>query len=152
MATVAERVSVLETKVDNFNEKLDDVKPWQDELADMTSSLCKTGWHHDGSQVCHDDLTRRWTPARSRSRWMRMWAMTCSPAWIGRCDWGSPGCGWWWVTPVWYRRAGKSRGLCRRGWSVVSFWACRTPWAHLRDCAKKWRETAISVANDRATA
>jgi DNA repair exonuclease SbcCD ATPase subunit len=26
MASVAERVSVLETKVDNFNEKLDDVK------------------------------------------------------------------------------------------------------------------------------
>jgi uncharacterized protein with PhoU and TrkA domain len=26
MATVAERVSVLETKVDNFNEKLDDLK------------------------------------------------------------------------------------------------------------------------------
>ena len=39
MATVAERVSVLETKVDNFNEKLDDVKQ---DITNNHSSLVET--------------------------------------------------------------------------------------------------------------
>jgi DNA repair exonuclease SbcCD ATPase subunit len=39
MATVAERVSVLETKVDNFNEKLDDVK---DDITSNHTSLIET--------------------------------------------------------------------------------------------------------------
>jgi len=39
MATVAERVSVLETKVDNFNEKLDDVKT---DITSNHTSLVKT--------------------------------------------------------------------------------------------------------------
>ena len=37
MATVAERVSVLETKVDNFDEKFDDIK--QDITSNQTSLL-----------------------------------------------------------------------------------------------------------------
>ena len=39
MATVAERVSVLETKVDSFNEKLDDVKQ---DITDNHASLVET--------------------------------------------------------------------------------------------------------------
>lgn len=38
MATVAERVSVLETKVDNFNEKLDDVKQ---DITSNHETLCE---------------------------------------------------------------------------------------------------------------
>jgi N-acetylglutamate synthase/N-acetylornithine aminotransferase len=39
MATVAERVSVLETKVDNFDEKFDDIKS---DITNNQASLVKT--------------------------------------------------------------------------------------------------------------
>lgn len=54
MATVAERVSVLETKVDNFNEKLDDIK--QDVSANHTDLKTQLKTMYDASCQQHAEL------------------------------------------------------------------------------------------------
>ena len=54
MATVAERVSVLETKVENFNEKLDDIK--QDVSANHTDLKTQLKTMYDASCQQHAEL------------------------------------------------------------------------------------------------
>ena len=54
MATVAERVSVLETKVDNFDEKFDDIK--QDITVNHTGLLSKLSEMQTASTTQHAEM------------------------------------------------------------------------------------------------
>jgi hypothetical protein len=70
MATVAERVSVLETKVDNFNEKLDDVK--QDITANHTSIIDTLKTMRDESTSQHNELAGKVKDLQTvKDKWMR---------------------------------------------------------------------------------
>jgi len=69
MATVAERVSVLETKVDNFNEKLDDVK--QDITANHTSLVDTLKDMREESTKQHNELAGKVKDLQSvKDKWM----------------------------------------------------------------------------------
>jgi len=70
MATVAERVSVLETKVDNFNEKLDDVKK---DITDNHSSLIDTLKEmRDESTKQHGELAGKVKDLQQiKDKWMK---------------------------------------------------------------------------------
>jgi phage shock protein A len=69
MATVAERVSVLETKVDNFNEKLDDVK--QDITANHTSLVDTLKTMREESTKQHNELAGKVKDLQTvKEKWM----------------------------------------------------------------------------------
>ena len=70
MASVAERVSVLETKVDNFNEKLDDVKK---DITDNHSSLIDTLKEmRDESTAQHGELASKVKDLQQiKDKWMK---------------------------------------------------------------------------------
>jgi hypothetical protein len=70
MASVAERVSVLETKVDNFNEKLDDVK--QDITNNHTSLVVTLKTMRDESTAQHGELAGKVKDLQQiKDKWMK---------------------------------------------------------------------------------
>jgi phage shock protein A len=70
MASVAERVSVLETKVDNFNEKLDDVKG--DITANHTSIIDTLKAMRDESTAQHGELAGKVKDLQQiKDKWMK---------------------------------------------------------------------------------
>jgi hypothetical protein len=70
MASVAERVSVLETKVDNFNEKLDDVK--QDITNNHTSLVETLKTMRDESTAQHGELAGKVKDLQQiKDKWMK---------------------------------------------------------------------------------
>ena len=70
MASVAERVSVLETKVDNFNEKLDDVKQ---DITDNHHTLCEQlKSMQDASTKQHGELAGKIKELQTvKDKWMK---------------------------------------------------------------------------------
>lgn len=73
MASVAERVSVLETKVDNFNEKLDDVKG--DITANHESLIQTLKTMRDESTTQHNELAGKVKDLQTlKDKWIK-WGM-----------------------------------------------------------------------------
>lgn len=86
MATVAERVSVLETKVDNFNEKLDDVK--QDITANHTSLVETLKTMREESTKQHGELAGKVKDLQTlKDKWIKYGmiglAFAAGAGWIG---------------------------------------------------------------------
>jgi N-acetylglutamate synthase/N-acetylornithine aminotransferase len=86
MATVAERVSVLETKVDNFNEKLDDVK--QDITANHTSLVETLKSMREESTKQHGELAGKVKDLQQvKEKWIKYTmiglAFAAGAGWIG---------------------------------------------------------------------
>lgn len=89
MATVAERVSVLETKVDNFNEKLDDVK--NDITSNHATLLTQLQAMQEASTKQHGELAGKIKDLEGiKDRWMK-WTMivlafAAGAGWIGNAN------------------------------------------------------------------
>ena len=86
MATVAERVSVLETKVDNFNEKLDDVK--SDITTNHTSLLTKLTEMQTASTSQHAEMAGKIRDLQQvKEKWVKYTmialAFAAGAGWIG---------------------------------------------------------------------
>ena len=86
MATVAERVSVLETKVDNFNEKLDDVK--QDITSNHTSLLTRLTEMQTASTTQHAEMASKIKDLQIvKEKWIKYsmiaLAFAAGAGWIG---------------------------------------------------------------------
>lgn len=86
MATVAERVSVLETKVDNFNEKLDDVK--QDITSNHTSLLTRLTEMQTASTTQHAEMAGKIKELQTvKEKWIKYsmiaLAFAAGAGWIG---------------------------------------------------------------------
>ena len=86
MATVAERVSVLETKVENFNEKFDDIK--QDITSNQTSLLNTLSEMRDASTTQHADMAAKIKDLQQiKDKWMKYGmiglAFAAGAGWIG---------------------------------------------------------------------
>lgn len=71
MATVTERVSVLETKIDNFDEKLDDLKVEVKESHEDIKTQLKT--MYDASCTQHAELATKIKDLEGfKNKWMYM--------------------------------------------------------------------------------
>jgi hypothetical protein len=70
MATVTERVSVLETKVDNFNEKFDDIR--QDITTNQTSLVGTLREMRDASTNQHAEMAEQIKDLQQiKDKWMK---------------------------------------------------------------------------------
>lgn len=86
MATVAERVSVLETKVDNFDEKFDDIK--QDITANQTSLIATLKEMREASTTQHSEMAVKIKDLQTvKDKWIRYGmvglAFAAGAGWIG---------------------------------------------------------------------
>jgi N-acetylglutamate synthase/N-acetylornithine aminotransferase len=86
MATVAERVSVLETKVDNFDEKFDDIK--NDITSNQTSLIATLSEMRDASTSQHADMAAKIKDLQQiKDKWikysMMALAFAAGAGWIG---------------------------------------------------------------------
>jgi len=86
MATVAERVSVLETRVENFNEKLDDVK--QDITSNHSSLLTKLTEMQTASTTQHAEMASKIKDLQQvKEKWIKYsmiaLAFAAGAGWIG---------------------------------------------------------------------
>lgn len=86
MATVAERVSVLETKVDNFDEKFDDIK--QDITSNQTSLLATLKEMRDASTSQHAEMAGKIKDLQTvKDKWIKYsmvaLAFAAGAGWIG---------------------------------------------------------------------
>lgn len=86
MATVAERVSVLETKVDNFNEKLDDVK--SDITSNHSSILTRLTEMQTASTAQHAEMAGKIKDLQTvKEKWVKYTmialAFAAGAGWIG---------------------------------------------------------------------
>ena len=86
MATVAERVSVLETKVDNFDEKFDDIK--SDIVSNHSSLLIKLNEMQTASTTQHAEMATKIKDLQTvKEKWVRYamigLAFAAGAGWIG---------------------------------------------------------------------
>jgi hypothetical protein len=86
MATVAERVSVLETKVDNFDEKFDDIK--LDITNNQTSLIETLKEMRDASTSQHADMAAKIKDLQQvKEKWIKYsmiaLAFAAGAGWIG---------------------------------------------------------------------
>jgi N-acetylglutamate synthase/N-acetylornithine aminotransferase len=86
MATVAERVSVLETKVDNFDEKFDDIR--QDITTNQLSLIGTLKEMRDASTSQHADMAAKIKDLQQiKDKWikysMMALAFAAGAGWIG---------------------------------------------------------------------
>ena len=86
MATVAERVSVLETKVENFNEKFDDIK--QDITSNQASLLDTLKDMRDASTIQHAEMAGKIKDLQTlKDKWLKYsmvaLAFAAGAGWIG---------------------------------------------------------------------
>jgi len=86
MATVAERVSVLETKVDNFDEKFDDIK--QDITSNQTSLLQTLKEMREASTTQHAEMADKIKDLQTvKDKWIKYGmiglAFAAGAGWIG---------------------------------------------------------------------
>jgi N-acetylglutamate synthase/N-acetylornithine aminotransferase len=86
MATVAERVSVLETKVDNFDEKFDDIK--QDITSNQTSLLQTLKEMREASTTQHAEMAGKIKDLQTvKDKWIKysmiVLAFAAGAGWIG---------------------------------------------------------------------
>ena len=86
MATVAERISVLETRVENFNEKLDDVK--QDITSNHSSLLTKLSEMQTASTTQHAEMAGKIKDLQTlKDKWIKYsmvaLAFAAGAGWIG---------------------------------------------------------------------
>ena len=86
MATVAERVSVLETKVDNFNEKFDDIK--LDITSNQASLLNTLSEMREASTSQHADMAAKIKDLQQiKDKWIKYsmiaLAFAAGAGWIG---------------------------------------------------------------------
>ena len=86
MATVTERVSVLETKVENFNEKFDDIK--QDITSNQASLLNTLSEMREASTTQHADMAGKIKDLQTlKDKWIRYGmiglAFAAGAGWIG---------------------------------------------------------------------
>jgi len=86
MATVAERVSVLETKVDNFAEKMDDVK--SDISTNQTTLLQTLKEMREASTTQHAEMASKIKDLEGfRNKWIKYgmigMAFAAGAGWIG---------------------------------------------------------------------
>ena len=86
MATVAERVSVLETKVENFDEKFDDIR--QDITTNQTSLIGTLKEMRDASTTQHADMAAKIKDLQQiKDKWMKYGmialAFAAGAGWIG---------------------------------------------------------------------
>ena len=86
MATVAERVSVLETKVDNFDEKFDDIK--NDITSNQTSLIATLSEMRDASTSQHAEMAAKIKDLQVlKDKWikysMMALAFAAGAGWIG---------------------------------------------------------------------
>jgi hypothetical protein len=86
MATVAERVSVLETKVDNFDEKFDDIK--LDITNNQTSLITTLKEMRDASTSQHADMAAKIKDLQQvKEKWIKYsmiaLAFAAGAGWIG---------------------------------------------------------------------
>ena len=86
MATVAERVSVLETKVDNFDEKFDDIK--QDIVSNHSGILTKLTEMQTASTTQHAEMANKIKDLQTlKDKWVKYsmvaLAFAAGAGWIG---------------------------------------------------------------------
>ena len=86
MATVAERVSVLETKVDNFDEKFDDIK--SDIVSNHSSLLTKLTEMQTASTSQHAEMAGKIKDLQTlKDKWVKYsmvaLAFAAGAGWIG---------------------------------------------------------------------
>ena len=86
MATVAERVSVLETKVDNFDEKFDDIK--QDITTNQNSLIATLKEMRTASTTQHAEMADKIKDLQQiKDKWMKYGmvalAFAAGAGWIG---------------------------------------------------------------------
>jgi hypothetical protein len=86
MATVAERVSVLETKIDNFDEKFDDIR--QDITTNQNSLIVTLTEMRDASTSQHADMAAKIKDLQQiKDKWikysMMALAFAAGAGWIG---------------------------------------------------------------------
>ena len=86
MATVAERVSVLETKIDNFDEKFDDIK--LDITNNQTSLIETLKEMRDASTLQHADMAAKIKDLQQvKEKWIKYsmiaLAFAAGAGWIG---------------------------------------------------------------------
>jgi len=86
MATVAERVSVLETKVDNFDEKFDDIK--QDITTNQNSLIATLKDMREASTTQHAEMADKIKDLQQiKDKWMKYGmvalAFAAGAGWIG---------------------------------------------------------------------
>lgn len=86
MATVAERVSVLETKVENFDEKIDDIK--SDITANHASLLTQLQTMQENSTKQHGELAGKIKDLEGiKEKWIKYsmigLAFAAGAGWIG---------------------------------------------------------------------
>jgi hypothetical protein len=86
MATVAERVSVLETKVDNFDEKFDDIK--QDITVNHTGLLSKLSEMQTASTTQHAEMASKIKDLQTvKEKWIKYsmigLAFAAGAGWVG---------------------------------------------------------------------
>ena len=86
MATVAERVSVLETKVENFNEKFDDIK--QDITSNQASLLDTLKDMREASTTQHAEMAGKIKDLQQvKEKWIKYsmiaLAFAAGAGWIG---------------------------------------------------------------------
>lgn len=86
MATVAERVSVLETKVENFNEKFDDIK--QDITSNQASLLDTLKDMREASTTQHAEMAGKIKDLQTlKDKWIKYGmvalAFAAGAGWIG---------------------------------------------------------------------
>lgn len=86
MATVAERVSVLETKVENFNEKFDDIK--QDITTNQSSLINTLKEMREASTTQHAEMAVKIKDLQQiKDKWMKYGmialAFAAGAGWIG---------------------------------------------------------------------
>jgi predicted nucleic acid-binding Zn-ribbon protein len=86
MATVAERVSVLETKIDNFDEKFDDIK--QDITNNQSSLISTLKEMRDSSTSQHAEMAAKIKDLQQiKDKWIKYsmiaLAFAAGAGWIG---------------------------------------------------------------------
>lgn len=86
MATVAERVSVLETKIDNFDEKIDDIR--QDITANQSSLITALKDMRDTSTSQHAEMADKIKDLQQvKEKWIKYsmiaLAFAAGAGWIG---------------------------------------------------------------------
>ena len=86
MATVAERVSVLETKIDNFDEKFDDIK--QDITNNQSSLISTLKEMRDSSTSQHAEMADKIKDLQQiKDKWIKYsmiaLAFAAGAGWIG---------------------------------------------------------------------
>jgi N-acetylglutamate synthase/N-acetylornithine aminotransferase len=86
MATVAERVSVLETKVDNFDEKFDDIR--QDITTNQTSLIATLKEMRDASTTQHAEMAGKIKDLQVlKDKWLKYsmiaLAFAAGAGWVG---------------------------------------------------------------------